>query len=193
MAPSPSCPTSSICWDVFNGFYPNALCISGSIPALPANPVQQDYAENWGVMVGFTFTAPVPAGYQSIIFHTNEAYTPIGTPLRTAIHLKGDPDDMIYCDVLNPFDARIPFTNFHAPCRPTPAAVDKSLRNSDVPNIDKVGLLIEAGGSAFTVTNLCFWYVTFDYSLTGGAGGATGMFDRVGLPGAGGGSGNSTF
>ena len=192
MAPIPSCPVSSLCWDVVNPYFPNALCISGSIPALPANPVQQDYAENWGVMLGYTFTAPIPAAYQSITFAANESYSPSGNLLRTAIHLKGDPDDVVYCTAMDPTGAMVPFTNFHAPCRDTPGAVDKSLRNSDVPNIDRVGVLIEPGASAFTVTNLCFWFVSFNSGLTG-TGGATGMFAGGGLPGTGGANGNSAF
>jgi hypothetical protein len=187
MAPTSSCPTSSIVWEVFNGSFPNALCISGSIPALPAMPVQRDYDENWGIMAGFTFTASVPAGYKSVSFNANNSDTPIGTPVRGAIHLKGDPDDQVYCSDHLAWMA--PFADFHTPCRTSSGGVDRSLQDSDVPKIDRVGILVEPGDSAFTVRNLCLYFVAFYDSLTG-TGGSQG---NVGVAGNGGATGSRTY
>jgi hypothetical protein len=163
------------------------MCVSAQIPALPASATEQDKADNWGVMVGYSFTdsTPLSAGYKSVTYVIETGSPTSPTPLQRVLHLKGDPDDVFYCNDYDLITFMIPFTGFRSPCHDRTGVETKFLRDSDVPNIDKVGLLVEPGAEAFAVNNLCFREVIFNSGLTG-TGGSAGMV----VSGTGGANGN---
>ena len=136
-----------------------ALCISGSIPALPATPTQTDYNNNLGVVVGANATDPAGAGLGQAF--ASITITTTGSPssgVRAQIHRLGDPEAMSYCAALTPGTA-IPLTKFASDCYNTnPTGVFAA---ADIPKIDKVSVEVFSASTAITVTNLCITGITF--------------------------------
>ncbi len=137
------------------------LCMTGSIPALPAAPVAADYSSNWGVSVGVNATEPAGSGLgQSFASIT---ITVAGTPtagLRAQVHKKGEADSVNYC--VNNFTSgtAMPFTSFVTDCyNGTPAGT--KITPADVPSIDKISVQVSSGSTAITVTNLCITGISF--------------------------------
>jgi hypothetical protein len=136
------------------------ICISGSIPALPAAPAATDYSNNWGVSVGVSSTDPAGAGLGQSFSSITIAMS--GSPtsgLRAQVHRKGDPVDTSYCSPLTPGTA-IPLTSFTLTCYNT-AAPGTAITAADVPNIDQVMVQVSSTSTAITVTSLCITGITF--------------------------------
>jgi hypothetical protein len=134
-----------------------ALCISGSIPALPAAPVQSDYDNNWGIEIGVNAnpddTVPIGEAYSTI------AVSVTGTPtvgLRLILHRLGDPGNIAYCAGYT--GATMKLTSFNTRCSDNSGVFFTA---PDAPKIDKVGVQISSTFSAITVTNLCLNCIIF--------------------------------
>lgn len=138
-----------------------ALCVTGSIPALPTVPVASDYTNNWGLSVGLNATDPAGTGLGQAF--TTVAITTTGTPatgLRAVVHRKGDAVDVGYCAMMTSGTA-IAFTSFNTECYNTPVS-GTALTAADVANIDQISVQVSSGAAAITVTNLCITGITFN-------------------------------
>jgi len=163
----PTCDTdkhaitkANACTTTTNWSTSSSLCISGSIPALPAAPLQADYDNNWGVQIGVNSSDPtgttLGGSYSTI------TYTVTGTPssgLRAELHRKGDPDATTYCHDMTS-GTSIKLTDFNTKCYDSPAD-GVQLTSSDVGNLDKVGVQVSSTQQAIAVTNLCLTGVQF--------------------------------
>lgn len=136
---------------------PNALCVSGYIPALPAGATDTDFDTNWGIAVGVNAG---PAGHAIGRPFATIAFDVSGTPtvgLRAKVHRKGDPAEIDYClDVLP--SVPVSLTSFNTRCWD---GTGTFLAAADVPLIDVVGVQVPSRSTAITVTDLCFAGVTF--------------------------------
>jgi hypothetical protein len=147
-------PCTSINWS-----NPGALCISGSIAALPASPTQDDYANDWGVQVGVSATEPSGGLLGKSFSHVTFTFT--GTPttgVRAQVHRNGDPDSTQYCAYINSGTA-VTLTSFSTECW-APGA-DTSLTASDVPNIDKIALQISSSATPVAIESFCMSRIEF--------------------------------
>jgi hypothetical protein len=134
-----------------------ALCVSGSIPALPATPVQSDYDNNWGIEIGVNAnpddTMPIGEAYSTI------AVSVTGTPtvgLRVILRRLGDPGNLAYCAGYT--GATMKLTSFNTRCSDNSGVFFTA---PDSPEIDKVGIQVASTLSAITVTNLCLNCIIF--------------------------------
>src|SRR4051812_8944065 len=94
----------------------NALCMSGTIPALPAVPTQLDYDSNWGIQIGVNTSEP--PGITLGKTRTSMTITISGAPstgLRAEVHVKGEPAGQTYCADLTSGQA-IPMSKFNLEC-----------------------------------------------------------------------------
>jgi hypothetical protein len=135
----------------------NALCVSGSIPALPPAPTPADYAANWGIQVGVNASEPNAAIGQSF---SAVGLAISGTPnvgLRIELHRAGDPVGTTYCALWTSSDP-VPLTSFNTECWDNGGLY---LAAADVSNLDKVGLQVTSGPAAITVTDLCIESIVF--------------------------------
>jgi hypothetical protein len=141
----------------------NALCISGTIPALPGSPVQSDYDNNWGLQVGVNSSDPAGTAIGSpAASYTNITYNLIGAPLtglRAELHRTGDPDGTTYCAAMQSGKA-ITLTSFNTKSYDSPPD-GVALTTADIPNLDKLGVQVSSTAAAITVTNLCLTSVQF--------------------------------
>lgn len=150
------CATSTV-WSK-----PDALCMSGLIPALPASPTQIGYDNNWGVDVGVNTREPSDAIGDSLEGYTTISFTISGSPssgLRAILHRKSDPAGTTYCMDSIKSDTPIRFTKFNTRCWGDASTV--YLTEADLPMIDKVGVRVSSTTSAIAVTNLCLSRLTF--------------------------------
>jgi hypothetical protein len=135
----------------------DALCISGTIPALPMSPVQSDYDNNWGVQIGVdaTVTAGEPIGkpYTTIAIEINGSPT---SGLRVELHRSGDPETTTYCAPNT--GAPIKLTSFNTACWDNTGT---AFTADDAVNIDKVGVQVSSTQAAISVSNLCMKSITF--------------------------------
>lgn len=136
----------------------NALCVTGTVPALPPVPSAADYAANWGILVSAEATDPGGGSwgyaFQQVTFNVS------GLPsssLRAVVHRKGDDEGANYCATLSPGTA-IAFTAFNSACWDGSGL---NLQAADVPNIDWMGVQVFSGFSAVSVRNLCLTSIQF--------------------------------
>jgi hypothetical protein len=131
------------------------LCMTGSVSALAAaNP---DYSGSFGVEVGVTSTnGGLGQSFASITIAV--AGSP-STGLRALVHRVGDPNATSYC--LPYASGAMALTSFSTACW-SPDAPGTALTPADVPNIDRVILLVPSTQTAeITVTSLCITGITF--------------------------------
>jgi hypothetical protein len=145
------------CSDTTNWNSPAALCISATIPALPAMPIQADYDNNWGVQIGVnaTITPGEPIGRAYSTIAMSFSGSPIAG-LRVELHRAGDSDATTYCATNT--GAPIPLTAFNTACWDNTGI---AFTATDAPLIDKVGVQVSSTLAAITVANLCLNSVTF--------------------------------
>jgi hypothetical protein len=137
----------------------DALCMSGQVPALPEEPTDTDYADNWGIQIGVDAKSPKAAmggeSYKTITLSLT------GSPsvgLRAVVHRSGDPDSTSYCaDALTP-GKPMPLSSFNTKCWDSSG---DDLADADVPNLDKVSVQVTSGEAAVTVTDLCLSKIEF--------------------------------
>ena len=138
----------------------SSLCVSGSVPALPATPAATDYANNWGLSVGVNSSdsTTAPGLGQS---PTSVTIAVSGTPssgLRVVAHRASDPASTSYC---LPYAAgALTLTSFVTDCYNTTPTGTK-LTAADIPNIDKISIQVSSTSAAITVTSLCITGITF--------------------------------
>jgi hypothetical protein len=136
---------------------PDALCMSGSIPALPGDAGATDYSSNWGVQVGVNAKDPSAAlgsNWKTITFDVT------GSPssgLRAVLHKAGDPDSTGYCYAMTPGTA-LKITDFNSKCWDSSGT---ALTEADAGSIDKMGVQVTSTATAITVSSLCLTKITF--------------------------------
>lgn len=133
----------------------DALCISGSIPALPASPVQSDYDNNWGVQIGVNAKEPNDAlgkSFSSVNVSVSGSPT---SGLRVMLHRKGDPDGTAYCATYA--GSALPIASFNTACWDNSG---KTFTAADATTIDKVMIQVPSASTAITVTDLCLSKIT---------------------------------
>jgi hypothetical protein len=161
-ATSPDCGGTPItkaapCLTSTNWNATDALCITGSIPALPAVPVQADYDANWGLQIGVNANAD-----DSIAL--NQTFSTIaivvdGSPtagLRVELHRQGDPEATTYCATNT--GAAMKLTSFNTACWDGSGT---AFTADDAPLIDKVGIQVSSTKAAIDVANLCWHQIVF--------------------------------
>lgn len=140
----------------------DALCITGTIPALPAMPFQSDYDNNWGIQIGVNTSEP--PGTTLGKSHASMALTVSGSPLtglRAIVHVKGEPAGQAYCADLTSGQA-IPMSKFNLECwNGDLAAPAKALSADNIANIDKIGIQVSSTSTEIKVANLCLRSITF--------------------------------
>lgn len=150
------------CTTMTNWSSPNSLCISGTIPALPATPAQSDYDNNWGIQIGVNTSEP--PGTTLGKTHASTTITVAGSPLtglRAVLHVKDDPAGQAYCADLTSGTA-IPLSKFNLECwNGDAAAPSKALPAEKIPNIDKIGIQVSSTGTEIKVQNLCLQSIAF--------------------------------
>jgi hypothetical protein len=154
---SPTCAGEPIASGVFCGAdwvwsSRNALCVTGTVPALPRSPSVADYDANWGILVSAEATDPSGGAwgysFQSVTFNLS------GLPsssLRAVVHRKGDAEGENYCATLSPGTA-ISFAAFNSACWD---GSGMNLQAEDVPTLDWMGIQVVSGFSAVSIRNLC--------------------------------------
>jgi hypothetical protein len=140
----------------------SSLCLSGTIPALPAMPFQSDYDNNWGIQLGVNTSEP--PGVTLGKTHASIAITISGSPstgLRAELHVKGEPAGQTYCSDLTSGTA-IQLSTFNQECwNGASAAASKALSSDNIPNIDKVGIQVSSTQNEIKVENLCLQSIVF--------------------------------
>jgi hypothetical protein len=139
----------------------NALCISGSVPALPASPTPADYTANWGVQLGVNATSDEPSGAVGQTFST-VTLTFDGTPtsgLRALLHILGDKDDLVYGFEGAKSGVAMDVTKFNT--TPWEAAKGVYLTADATSKIDKVLLQVSSTSKDISVSNLCISKIEF--------------------------------
>lgn len=135
----------------------NALCVSGTIPALPANPTSTDYSDNWGMQLGANASDPIGALGKSYSTITLNFTGSPQTGLRATVHRTGDPIGTTYCSLVTSGTA-MALTSFNTSCWNNSGT---SLTTADLPKIDKVGLEVVSTQSEITVSKLCLTSIVF--------------------------------
>lgn len=141
----------------------NSLCMSGTIPALPADPAQADYDNNWGLQIGVNAAEPPEAAgpamssFSTVAFYYSEISK---TGVRAFIHRKGDPKDFTYC--VDSIASGRPFsvTKFNTKCWGEASTV--FLTPTDLPSIDKIGIMVSSTTAEITVSSLCLERIVFN-------------------------------
>ena len=147
------------CTDVTNWNSPNALCVSGYIPALPAVPTAEDYNNNWGIQIGVSATtmpgAPIGTAYSSISASVSGA---LPSGFRLMLHRAGDPDATSYCYDRLSSGTQVLLTRFNTACWDNSGL---AFLAADAPRIDKVSLQVSSTATAITLNNMCLNSITF--------------------------------
>lgn len=154
--------STSPCMNVTSWSSSNALCISGTIPAV----VGGDYDNNWGIQIGVNSSQP-PAtstaytlgkSYAKVTFSLTGTVTPTNTAIRGMLHRLGDADTTTYCATIRSGTA-VSITAFNTACWD---GTGTSLTAADVPHIDKVGVQVSSDVSnAYTISNFCLTGIAF--------------------------------
>jgi hypothetical protein len=142
-------------WGTTYPGYPNALCVSASIPT--TNP-----SVNWGIQVGVNANDPNTAGigqpFKTVAVSASGA--PTGD-VRIELHRSGDPDATTYCAHWTNSATAVPLISFNTNCWDTTGTTGTKLTAADIPTIDKVGFQVAPGSTTITLTNLCVHSITF--------------------------------
>ena len=147
-------------WGTTYPGYPNALCVSGSIPSTATSP---DTSANWGIQVGVNASDPDSSsiGRPFTTVAVNASGVPTGD-VRIEIHRSGDDPGTTYCASWTNGATPVPLTSFNTACWDLTGTRGTKLTAADVPNIDKVGLQVSPSKTtAITLTNLCLRSITF--------------------------------
>jgi hypothetical protein len=151
-----ACTTSTV-WSKTD-----ALCMSGTIPALPSSPKQEDYDANWGVQIGVNAAEPPDQAGDVMKDYKTMTVTLSGEPksgLRAMVHRKGDPDGTTYCLDSIKSGSALTLTKFNTKCWGDASTV--LLSADDLPKIDKVGVQVSSGSAEIAVNDLCLEKVEF--------------------------------
>jgi hypothetical protein len=162
---SPTCGGQPIVGDIpcDTGLYwdtSNSLCITGSMPAFPAVPTSDDYARNWGVLIGVDAAigqdGTLGRSYVGITFTLTGVSS--NYPLRAVVHRRGDPDSTNYCATLVSGRALSLFS-FNTACWDSSGL---TLGAADVPNLDWVGIQVVSTSHTVQFRDLCLSSIAFN-------------------------------
>ena len=148
------CDASTI-WDKSN-----ALCATGSVPALPTPTTSANYAAYWGLQIGVNVSptsGPIGVAYRTITVNLTGSPT---SGLRIELHRYGDPAGSNYCASLPVPAAPVPLTSFNTSCWDNSGTF---FTTADAPNIDQISVQVTAGSSAITVDELCLDSIVLSY------------------------------
>jgi hypothetical protein len=164
----PTCDTdehpitsANACTTTTNWNSSDGLCMSGTIPALPAAPLQSDYDNNWGIQIGVNSSEP--PGTTLGKDYTSVTLTTTGSPtsgLRAELHVKGESPGQTYCLDMKS-GRKLELASFNKECWDGTNAA-KNLPVENIPNIDKVGIQVSSTQSEIKVDNLCLVGITFE-------------------------------
>jgi len=147
-----TCRSSAITWGTETG-----LCVSGSIAGWSSNPSYMDYMINWGIMVGVATRDPVK---ELGVIYSSIALTVSGWhpgSLFAVVHLADDPNNQTYCARMTSGNP-IKLSSFNTECL---FGNGKSLCDSDVERIDKIGVQVSPSQSAITLSDFCLTKIAF--------------------------------
>jgi len=147
-----SCTPTSTNWDSSD-----ALCVSGTIPALPPARVPSDLASNWGIQMGANASDPVSPlrkAYKTITLNFTGSPQ---TGLLAYVHRSGDPAGTAYCSPVTTGTA-IALTSFNTACKD---GTGTNLTVADLSKIDMVALEVPSSTSAIPVHKLCLNSIVF--------------------------------
>jgi hypothetical protein len=134
----------------------DALCMSGSIPALAGE--EPDYAGNWGIQLGVNAKDPnegMGTSWKTVTLSVSGSPT---TGLRAILHKSGDADDVGYCAGMKSGTA-LAITDFNSMCWDSSG---DDLTEGDAGSIDKVGVQVTPSTEEdITVSDLCLTKVEF--------------------------------
>jgi len=150
------------CTTTTNWSTSDSLCITGTIPALPAMPFQSDYDNNWGIQIGVNTSEPpgITLGKSPTSLTVTISGSP-STGLRAIVHVKGEPAGQAYCADLTSGQA-IPLSKFNLECwNGDAAAPSKALDVNNITNIDKIGIQVSSTSTEIKVQNLCLQSIAF--------------------------------
>jgi hypothetical protein len=137
----------------------DALCITGTIPALPLQPVQADYDANWGVQIGVNANADdsiaLGKSFSTIAIVVDGSPT---AGLRIELHRQGDPDATTYCATSPGPGVPVNLISFNTACWDGSGT---AFTADDVPKIDKVGIQVSSTKAEIDVANLCWHQIVF--------------------------------
>jgi hypothetical protein len=150
--------STTACADVTNWNAPNALCVSGFIPAVPANATLDYYNHNWGIQIGVNAT--VTSGAIGRAFSTISASISGAPPsgFRIELHRSGDIATTPYCFDGVTSGMQVPLTGFNTACWDNSGI---QFTPADAPKIDQVGVQVSSMSTAITLTNMCLNSFTF--------------------------------
>ncbi len=158
---SPTCDTTkdlitkdAPCTATTNWDEEDSLCLTGSIPALPVEPSDDDYKNNWGVEIGVNATTDEPSGPISKSFSTVTLNWTGGpsSGYRILLHKQGELDDATY-GIAAKSGTAYDITKFSS--TPWEPAKGTFLTAADATSIDKIMLQVYSGGTAIEVNSLC--------------------------------------
>jgi hypothetical protein len=163
----PTCDTARLpitstqpCSGVVNWNAANALCISGTIPALPAIPTTEDYTSNWGIQIGVnakeSMTGTLGRSYSTMAMVVSNSPT---KGFRIVLHRQGDPDSLNYCYDGAASGTVVQLRQFNTMCWGDAATV--YLQTSDIPTIDRLGIQFNSASKAITLSNTCLTGINF--------------------------------
>jgi len=138
------------------------LCLSGSIPALPATPVQTDYDNNWGVQIGINSSEPTGTNLDASAY-AGVTFNITGSPMagnRAMIHVSGDPDATTFCANFVS-GTKVALTSFNTKCWDNSGDYLNVKRTDDLKKIDKMGVQVSSTSAAITVDKLCLTSIAF--------------------------------
>ena len=137
----------------------DALCITGSIPPLPALPVQADYDANWGLQIGVNANADDTIALGQTF--STIAIVVDGSPLaglRIELHKQGDGEAVTYCATNSGPGVPVKLTSFNTACWDGSGT---AFTEADAPLIDKVGIQVSSTKAPIDVANLCWHQIVF--------------------------------
>jgi hypothetical protein len=141
-----TCRPSAITWGTATG-----LCASGTIAGWSANPSYVDSMIDWGILVGVATGEPVQAlgvAYDSITLTVSGWSS--GT-LFAVVHLADDASNLTYCARMTSGNS-IKLSSFNTECF---FGNGKSLCDSDMERIDKIGVQVPSSQSPSTLSDFC--------------------------------------
>jgi hypothetical protein len=147
------------CMSVINWNAPNALCVTGYIPALPVAPTPDDFASNWGIEIGVNagVVPGVPIGKSYSTLAAFVSGVPTST-FRLGVHRAGDPSTVIYCFNYVTSWAAVALTQFNTACWDNSGTYFTA---ADAANIDLLNVQVLSASTAITLTNMCLNSITF--------------------------------
>ena len=150
--------SASLCLGTTHWNIATALCVTGTVPALPVSPTQPDRNNNWGIQVGVNAAEPNQAIGKSFGSITVNATGLPSSGARVELHRSVDAAGTTYCSNSFVSGTPIALTSFNTSCWDNSGT---ALTTGDVAKIDEVGIQVSSTNTAITVTDLCMTSIVF--------------------------------